>query len=120
MIYFVITKNIFRTLRSVSMKTLPLILIISIVVFGTSCHKCYECKQYCAYCQQVNNTGVVYKICASKDVTHGKIDSIYFAMKSNGYDCSLLDDEKRVCDRPAKLDDAVDYYQLQEYYCYPE
>ncbi|MES2620148.1 MAG: hypothetical protein V4615_04780 [Bacteroidota bacterium] len=94
-------------------------LVFAALLFASSCQKCYQCKQYCAYCIPTGNNGVNYKFCSSKDVTHTTIDSIYVAIQSNGYDCSKLNNTKRVCDSKNKLNDALDYYLLQDYYCYP-
>ena len=93
---------------------------VSAFIFLASCQKCYECKQYCSYCVPPGNTGVAYKVCATKDVTHAQIDSVYSAMQSSGYTCSKLINDKRVCDGSNKLNDAVDYYERQDYYCFPQ
>lgn len=92
---------------------------LSLLLFANSCQKCFDCKQYCGYCIANNNNGVVLKICADKDVARTKVDSLYFAFKSAGYECNLLNNEKKVCDQNNKINDALDYYKLQNYYCTP-
>ena len=101
------------------MKNTLLAVTFFLLVFASSCHKCYECKQYCAYCVSTIDSGFSYKICASNDVNHFKVDSLKNAYQSNGYNCSFLEKDKRVCDNANKLNEAVDYYQLQDYYCNP-
>ena len=93
-------------------------LLFGFFLLASSCHKCYECKQYCAYCKSVADSGVVYKFCSANDVPHANVDSIKNAYQANGFNCSLLKDDKKVCDRPAKINDAVNYYMLEDYYCY--
>ena len=112
-------KIFFEPCVSSVMKNKILLLVSFLLLLASSCQKCYQCNQYCAYCTPVGNTGVAYKFCATKDVTHTHVDSIYMALQNNGYDCSRLKNEKRVCDYKSKLDGAVDYYLLQDYYCYP-
>ena len=82
---------------------------------ASACQKCYECKQYCAYCE--TSTGVRTKICATKDVNHFQIDSTLNALKGLGYTCNLLNTDKSVCDRSDKINDATNYYAKQDYYC---
>ena len=96
-----------------------LILLCSSLMFLASCHKCYTCSQYCAVCLNGNN-GVTYKLCANKDVSHGRVDSLANAFVSSGYTCKILDNDKNVCDRQDKINDAVNYYLLEDYYCYPK
>ena len=102
------------------MKKSLLFLALPLVLFVSSCQKCYQCKQYCARCTPQSNTGVVVKFCATKDVSKSNVDSAYYALKSSGYDCVYLENNKRVCDYKNKLNDAVDYYRFQDYYCYQE
>ena len=90
-----------------------------LLLLANSCQKCYDCKQYCAYCVSNANTGIVVKICADKDVAHAKVDSFYSAYNNSGYSCTLLNNEKKVCDQSNKINGAVDYYKLQDYYCNP-
>jgi hypothetical protein len=90
----------------------------ALLAFASSCHKCEQCKQYCAYCKH-SGTQLVQKTCSSSDVTHAQVDSFKNVYEAGGYDCSLLREDKKVCDQPSKLNDAVNYYVLQDYYCYP-
>jgi hypothetical protein len=85
------------------------------LVFASSCNKCYECKQYCAYCEA--NNGVRYKVCATKDVNHFSVDSTLAALKGAGYTCNLLNDDRNVCDQSSKINDALNYYYKEDYYC---
>ena len=82
-----------------------------------SCQKCFECKQYCATCQPANPNGVTYKFCADKLGGYNTVDSLMLDKKANGYNCKILQDDKRICDAPSKLNDATNYYLLQNYYC---
>lgn len=101
------------------MKNYSIAIAGALLLLASSCQKCFDCQQYCAYCVQAGNTGVVAKICADKDVARSKIDSFYFAYKASGYDCNLLNNEKKVCDSKNKINDATDYYKLQDYFCNP-
>src|SRR5438552_615907 len=84
-----------------------------IIIELSSCQKCQDCTQYCAYCQSSN--GVIYKFCATGYTTQGQVDSLYTAFRANGNTCSLLNNDKHVCDR--QINSAVDYYLKQDYYC---
>lgn len=94
------------------------ILGLSILLFATSCHKCYTCNQHCVYCE--TTTGLRHKVCATKYANHYQVDSVLNAYRSAGYTCSTLNDEKNVCDNSNKLNDAVNYYTKQDFYCYPK
>lgn len=102
------------------MKRLFLYTALVLLLSASACQKCQECKQYCAYCQPAGNNGILTKICASKDVTHYTVDSLMQAYQAAGYTCNLTDKYKSVCDNPGKLNDAVNYYLLEDYYCYPK
>ena len=91
--------------------------IFGALLFASSCNKCYECKQYCAYCE--SSTGVRYKVCGTKDVNHAQVDSTYLALIAIGYTCTILNDDRNVCDNSNKINDAVNYYYKQDYYCNP-
>jgi hypothetical protein len=93
---------------------------LAILLCASACQKCQECKQYCAYCQPAGNNGILLKICANKDVTHSTVDSMMQVYQSVGYTCNMADKYKRVCDSKDKLNDAVNYYLLEDYYCYPQ
>lgn len=96
-------------------KAIGLLLFVWVLVFASSCNKCYECTQYCAYCE--TPSGVRIKTCATKGVNNYKIDSVFTAYRSAGYTCNMLQNNKNVCDQPSKINDAVNYYYKQDYYC---
>jgi hypothetical protein len=116
-LYFLIAINQ-QHVRQIMSKFLSSFFLLAIM-FVSSCHKCQQCKQYCAYCISAGNNGVVHKICATNSVSYFTIDSIRNVYLTNGYDCNVLRDDKKVCDRPAKINDAVNYYVLEDYYCSP-
>lgn len=101
------------------MKKLIPAILFTLLLFANGCQKCYDCKQYCAYCLPNNGSGVVVKLCADKDAVKSRVDSLYFAYNNAGYNCSLLNNEKKVCDSGNKISEAVDYYKLQNYFCNP-
>lgn len=102
------------------MKKVSFSFIAFVLLLASSCQKCYQCTQYCAYCKSAANTGIVYKFCAENDVNHLRIDSFKTAFQDSGFSCSLLNNDKRVCDRSDKINDALNYYLLEDYYCYPK
>lgn len=96
--------------------TLVVFLLLTLVmVFAQSCNKCYECNQYCAYCEAAN--GVRLKACSTKSVNQYQVDSTLAAFRAAGYNCTLLNEFKNVCDQPSKINSAVNYYYNQDYYC---
>ena len=101
------------------MKKLLVAFAVPVLLIASSCQKCYQCNQYCAYCVSSTNPGIVYKSCAASDAYHVKVDSIKIAFQNSGYSCSLLNNDKKVCDGKNKINDAVNYYILEDYYCYP-
>ena len=103
---------------SINMKYSLFVFSFLVLVFASSCNKCYECKQYCAYCEASN--GVRYKVCSTKGVNQFSVDSTLNAFRSAGYTCNLLQDDRNVCDQSSKINDAVNYYYKQDYYCNPK
>lgn len=99
---------------------IPALFLLSVIFFAPSCQKCYQCTQYCSYCQDSTGTGVRYKICATKSADKYSVDSILTAYRIRGYTCTLLNADKNVCDQPSKLNDALNYYYLEDYYCNPK
>ena len=108
-------KLFFESCVCLNMKYTILVFCFSLLVFASSCNKCYECKQYCAYCEL--STGVRVKVCATKDVNHAQIDSSINSYRNAGYTCALLNDDRNVCDNASKINDATNYYYKQDYYC---
>ncbi|HLP20884.1 MAG TPA: hypothetical protein VK174_11315 [Chitinophagales bacterium] len=100
------------------MKLLSLLFGLSLLLLASSCHKCYNCEQYCVYCEKTAT--LRFKMCATKDLTKYQADSIIGVFRGNGYTCSKLTDERDVCDGSNKLNDAVNYYTKQDYYCNPK
>lgn len=95
-----------------------LILSFSVLLFTTGCHKCQTCEQYCMYCE--TSTGLRHKVCATEYRNQYQVDSIKTAFTLQGYNCSKLTDKRDVCDNSNKVNDAVNYYTKQDYYCYPK
>ena len=119
MFLFVFPKNKLSTLRFMLMRNKILGCFTFLLVTISSCQKCYECKQYCAYCKSISNPGLVIKVCSNNDINYTKVDSFRNAYQSNGFTCSLLQDDKNVCDGKTKINDAINYYILENYFCYP-
>ncbi len=88
--------------------------------FFASCKKCFECHQYCAYCQSKANSALIYKTCASKSGTNSIVDSILHTYPDSLFKCTLLKDDQDVCDHKNQADDASTFFQKQDYYCYPK
>ena len=91
-------------------------ILIAILSFS-ACKKCFNCQQYCAYCQSKVNTGVIYKVCAEGTNAYGRVDSIRLSFPDSAYNCIKLTDNTDVCDSKSAVDDAYAYYQKQEYFC---
>ncbi len=96
-------------------KLVILLVFTAALFFASSCNKCYECAQYCAYCE--TTTGVRIKVCSTKGVNQYQVDSTYNALVTAGYRCNKLTDDRKVCDPANKINDAVNYYYKQDYYC---
>ncbi|MBK8659825.1 MAG: hypothetical protein IPN22_13370 [Bacteroidetes bacterium] len=96
-----------------------LIVYWGILTLASSCSKCYDCEQYCAYCVADNNTGISYKFCSTRDNTRAQVDSFYYSFPDSTFTCVKLQDERKVCDGKNGIDDAISYYLKQDYYCNP-
>lgn len=91
-------------------------ILIAILSFS-ACKKCYNCQQYCAYCESKVNTGIVYKVCAEGTNSYNRVDSVRLSFPDSAYNCVKLTDNTDVCDNKNAVDDAYAYYQKQEYFC---
>lgn len=93
------------------------ITIFMLVLATQACKKCYNCQQYCAYCESKKNTGIIYKVCAEGTNSYNRIDSVRLSFPDSAYNCIKLQDNTDVCDNKNAVDDAYAYYQKQEYFC---
>lgn len=99
-------------------KVAALVFLSALVAIG-GCARCYNCKQHCAFCVKELNSAVAIKVCATKSTGYSIVDSTLAALKDSGYVCNLLDDYRTVCDNKNGIDEAVAFYQKQEYFCMP-
>lgn len=100
------------------MKKAILYLTVFICILASSaCKKCFNCTQYCAYCESKTNTSVVYKVCATGTNSFSRVDSVRYSFPDSAYTCVKLDDNTDVCDNKNAVDDAYAYYQKQDYFC---
>lgn len=85
-----------------------------------SCSRCYECEQRCAYCRPATNATISIKVCANNSSGFQRVDSVFFALKDSGYTCNLLQDVRNVCDNKNNIDEAISFFQKQDYFCFPK
>lgn len=102
------------------MRSYLLILPALLFTFSACKRACYQCRQYCVYCEADNNPSVAYKICATKSSSYLQVDSFYNSFPDSSFNCQKLIDEQTVCGTDNSIDDAAAYYQKQNYFCYPQ
>jgi hypothetical protein len=110
-----------RGVLSVSMRN-PIVLfsLLLLVITVGSCKKsCYQCNQYCSYCELKSDSSIVVKTCTKDFADHGRIDSIENATP-NTYICNTLNNSTEVCDGPNAVSQAITYYEEEDYFCSPE
>ena len=101
---------------------IPFLLFFFVLVLGsaTSCKKsCYQCNQYCSYCVNRSDSSIVYKICTNKFGDHLRIDSIEATFPDSLYICNTLNNSTNICDGPNRIDQAITYYEEEDYFCSP-
>jgi hypothetical protein len=98
-------------------KAILYIIPLFIVFAASSCKKCFNCQQYCAYCEAAGHTGVGIKVCATGTGSFARVDSFQRALTDSGYTCNLLQDNQDVCDNKNAVDDAYSFFQKQNYFC---
>jgi len=93
-------------------------LFLLLVVSATSCKKvCYDCTQYCAYCALKSDTSIIYKVCTSKYADRLRVDSIESSFPDSLYICNILNKQVEVCDGKNAIDQAITYYEQEDYFC---
>ncbi|MBL0309458.1 MAG: hypothetical protein IPP77_07240 [Bacteroidetes bacterium] len=103
------------------MKYLFFLLTTTCILSFVSCKRaCYRCTQYCAYCISKTDSSISYKICANAGIGNSRVDAERDSLQASNHYCSRLVDEKTICDSKSGIDDALVYFQKQDYYCTPK
>ena len=98
-----------------------LILTLLLLFSATSCKKvCYQCNQYCAYCQLKSDSSIIYQVCTNKFGDHNRIDSIEAAFGDTTWVCNLQSNQVNVCDGKNNIDQGITYYEQENYFCTPQ
>ncbi|MCS6934276.1 MAG: hypothetical protein NZM35_03870 [Chitinophagales bacterium] len=98
------------------MRKLLIFFSAPLIIFAAGCARCYDCKQHCTYCEKGN---LAYKLCAKNSSGYTSVDSFFIVLKDSGYVCNMLKDDRTICDGKNHIDEAVSFYQKQEYFCLP-
>ena len=97
-----------------------LFFLVLLVAYASSCKKvCYQCNQYCAYCALKSDSSIIYQVCTNKFGDHQRIDSILAAFDT-AWICNLQSNQVAVCDGKNNIDQAVTYYEKENYFCTPQ
>jgi hypothetical protein len=98
----------------------PTFLVLLVALAGSCKKSCYQCDQYCSYCELKSDSSVVYKICTNKFADHHRIDSIENTFSDTTFLCNILNNSVEVCDGPNAIAQGITYYEKEDYFCTPK
>jgi hypothetical protein len=100
------------------MKNAGFVLVAGLMVLAGSCKKvCYQCNQYCVYCQKSKDSTIIYKVCDKTAINNHRIDSIRAAFPDTAFICNILNNSKQVCGNKNSANSGVNYYEQEDYFC---
>ena len=100
------------------MKTALFSFVVLLIVSAGSCKRtCYQCNQYCVYCQKRLDSTIIYKVCDKTSNFNHRIDSIRAAFPDTVFICNILNNTKSFCDSKNSLGTDLNYYEQDDYFC---